>query len=118
MVLPHLYNGRGKTFYFGEYQGFRQVLGTTQVFPVPTAEERTGRDTTAYPGDTLVVPVDPLIAKVLAALSAAELCAGRVWYSHLSQLPRVCPRMPISFPFAWTTSRALSISSDEYRSTI
>jgi hypothetical protein len=65
VVLPHLYNGRGKTFYFGEYQGFRQVLGTTQVFPVPTAEERTGRDTTAYPGDTLVVPVDPLIAKVL-----------------------------------------------------
>ena len=66
VLLPHVYDGRGKTFYFGEYQGFRQVLGTTQVFPVPTAEERAGRDTTAYPGDTLIVPVDPGIAAVLA----------------------------------------------------
>ena len=31
VVLPHIYDGRGKTFYFGQYQGFRQVLGTTQV---------------------------------------------------------------------------------------
>ena len=37
VVLPKIYDGRGKTFYFGEYQGFRQVLGTTQVLPVPTA---------------------------------------------------------------------------------
>jgi hypothetical protein len=66
IFLPHIYNGRGKAYYFGEYQGFRQVLGTTQVFPVPTAEERSGIDTTAYPGDTLIVPVDPGIAKVLA----------------------------------------------------
>ncbi len=36
VILPGVYNGRGKTFYFTEYQGFRQVLGTTQVFPVPT----------------------------------------------------------------------------------
>ena len=48
-VLPHLYNGRGKTFYFGQYQGFRQVLGTTQVFPVPTAQERNGFDPPPIP---------------------------------------------------------------------
>ena len=66
VVLPHLYNGAGKTFYFGQYQGFRQVLGTTQVFPVPTEQERAGLDTTAFPGDVLTVPVDPGIARVLA----------------------------------------------------
>ncbi len=66
VFLPHIYDGRRKTYYFGEYQGFRQVLGTTQVFPVPTAEERAGRDTTAYPGDTLIVPVEAGIAKVLS----------------------------------------------------
>jgi hypothetical protein len=65
VVLPGLYDGRGKTFYFGEYQGFRQVLGTTQVFSVPTAAERQGIDTTTFPGDTLIVPVNPAIAKVL-----------------------------------------------------
>ena len=61
-----IYDGRGKTFYFGEYQGFRQVLGTTQVFPVPTAAERQGIDTTTFPGDTLIVPVSPAIAPMLA----------------------------------------------------
>jgi len=66
VVLPGIYSGRDKTYYFVEYQGFRQVLGTTQVFPVPTAQERQGIDTTAFPGDTLYVPVSPAIASLLA----------------------------------------------------
>jgi hypothetical protein len=66
VVLPGLYDGRGRTFYFAQYQGFRQVMGTTQVFAVPTLAERQGFDTTAYPGDTLLVPVNPQVAQVLA----------------------------------------------------
>lgn len=66
VVIPRVYNGRNKTYYFGQYQGFRQVLGTTQVLSVPTAAERAGRDTTAYPGDTLFVPVDPAISKLIS----------------------------------------------------
>jgi hypothetical protein len=49
VILPHIYDGRGQTFYFTEYQGFRQALGTTQVMPVPTSGERAGLDTSAYP---------------------------------------------------------------------
>jgi hypothetical protein len=66
VILPHIYNGQGKTFYFGQYQGFRQVLGTTQVFPVPTENERAGLDTTAFPGDTLLISPDPAIARILS----------------------------------------------------
>ena len=66
VVLPHIYNGRNRTFYFGEYQGFRQVLGTTQVIPVPTAAERQGIDTQTFPGDTLTVPVSPAVVPILA----------------------------------------------------
>jgi hypothetical protein len=69
VFIPHVYDGRSRTFYFAQYQGFRQVLGTTQVMPVPTATERTGQDTVTYPDgsvDTLSVPVDAGIAKVLA----------------------------------------------------
>ncbi len=66
IVLPSIYDGRKRTYYFGQYQGFRQVLGTTQVLSVPTAAERQGNDTTTFPGDTLLVPVSPLIAPVLA----------------------------------------------------
>src|SRR5215469_4684992 len=76
VVLPHIYDGRGKTFYFGQYQGFRQVLGTTQVLPVPTTEERDGLDTKAYPGDTLIVPVDPAIAAILARYPLPNLPTG------------------------------------------
>jgi hypothetical protein len=36
------------------------------VLSVPTAAERAGFDTTAFPGDTLIVPVDARIAKLLA----------------------------------------------------
>ncbi len=69
VVLPHLYDGRDRTFYFVQYQGFRQVLGTTQVLAVPTAAERAGQDIVKYPDgstDTLQLPVNPAIAAVLA----------------------------------------------------
>lgn len=72
VVIPGLYNGRGRTFYFGQYQGFRQVLGTTEMFPVPTAAERQGLNTTAYPGDTLIVPVNSEVAPVLARYPLAN----------------------------------------------
>jgi hypothetical protein len=69
IFVPHLYDGRKSSFYFVQYQGFRQVLGTTQVMAVPTATERTGLDTLKFPDgstDTLVVPVPAAIAAVLA----------------------------------------------------
>src|SRR5512146_2842070 len=57
-VIPGLYNGSKRTYFFGQYEGFRQVLGTTQVLSVPSLEERQGMDTTAFPGDTLLVPLN------------------------------------------------------------
>src|SRR5579863_5830215 len=65
IVIPGLYDGRNRTFYFGEYQGFRQVLGTTQVIPVPTKAERQGIDTSTFPGDTLTIPVNSAVVSVL-----------------------------------------------------
>ena len=76
IVLPHVYDGRGKAYYFGEYQGFRQVQGTTQVLSVPTAQQRTGVDTSAFPGDTLIVPVNSSIAGVLARYPLPNFPAG------------------------------------------
>lgn len=65
LTLPRIYRGRDRTFFYTQYQGFRQVLGTTQVIPVPTAEERNGINTTAFPGDTLFVPVNPQVSAAL-----------------------------------------------------
>jgi hypothetical protein len=65
IALPR-HSGRSRTTFFVEYQGFRQMLGTTQVLPVPTVDERKGMDTTAFPGDTLYVPVNPTVASILS----------------------------------------------------
>ena len=79
VFLPHIYDGRKRTFYFAEYQGFRQVLGTTQVMPLPTPAERTGLDQITYSDgttDTLTVPVDPGIAAILARYPLPNYPAG------------------------------------------
>jgi hypothetical protein len=90
VVLRHIYNGAEKTFYFGQYQGFRQVLGTTQVFPVPTAEERpNAANQGVIPDlvkflqpdgssvtDTLYIPVNGLIAPILARYPLPNLPTG------------------------------------------
>jgi Carboxypeptidase regulatory-like domain len=76
VVLPHLYKGADRTFYFVQYQGFRQVLGTTQVIPVPTSDERQGIDATAFAGDTLTVPVDPAIAAILSRYPMPNSTSG------------------------------------------
>jgi len=65
LSLPGIYSSRGRTYFFGQYQGFRQVLGTTQELAVPTAQERQGVDTLTFPGDTLSVPISPEIQPVL-----------------------------------------------------
>jgi carboxypeptidase family protein len=85
VYIPHLYDGRNRTFYFAEYQGFRQVLGTTQVMPVPTAAQRPAGgsnvvyDTTTFADkstDTLAVPVDASIAAILARYPLPNLPTG------------------------------------------
>ena len=42
VVLPKLYNGRNKTFFFGAYQGFRYSQTSNSVLKVPTQAELSG----------------------------------------------------------------------------
>jgi len=85
IYIPHVYDGRERTFYFAEYQGFRQVLGTTQVMPVPTADQRPSggsnivNDTVKFSDgttDTLRVPVNASIAAILARYPLPNLATG------------------------------------------
>lgn len=83
--IPWLYDGRKRTYYFVQYQGFRQVLGTTQVMPVPTAAQRPSggsnvvEDTLPFSdgtSDTLSIPVNASIAAVLARYPMPNLPTG------------------------------------------
>jgi hypothetical protein len=40
VVIPHVYNGRNKIFFFGDYEGLRRVQGTILTGTVPTDAER------------------------------------------------------------------------------
>ena len=40
--IPHLLNGRNKTFFFADYEGNRRTTSVAQQFLVPTQEERNG----------------------------------------------------------------------------
>ena len=42
VVLPKLYNGHSRTFFFADYYGLRELKGLTFVNSVPTAQERLG----------------------------------------------------------------------------
>jgi carboxypeptidase family protein/TonB-dependent receptor-like protein len=40
VVIPHLFDGRNKVFFFGDYEGLRRIQGTVLTGSVPTAAER------------------------------------------------------------------------------
>jgi Carboxypeptidase regulatory-like domain len=42
VLLPHVYNGRNKTFFFGDYEGNRRRTSTPEQYLVPTLAERSG----------------------------------------------------------------------------
>jgi hypothetical protein len=40
VAIPHVFNGRNKVFFFGDYEGLRRRQGTIQTGSVPTVAER------------------------------------------------------------------------------
>ena len=58
VMLPH-YNGRDRTFFFVDYEGYREVFGSPLVVTVPTAAERTGN----FQGITTNGIFDPLTTR-------------------------------------------------------
>jgi Carboxypeptidase regulatory-like domain len=42
VVIPHLYNGHDKTFFFADYEGNRRTTAVAQQLEVPTLAERNG----------------------------------------------------------------------------
>src|SRR5262245_17472870 len=62
VLLPRIYNGRNRTFFFYDYEGTRQTSATTQNQIVPTLMERVGNfsDTRASNGQLITIsnPLD------------------------------------------------------------
>lgn len=52
LTIPHLYNGKDRTFFFFDYEGNRRATAIAQQFLVPTQAERNG-DLTALGGPVI-----------------------------------------------------------------
>jgi len=68
IVLPGVYNGKDRTFFFFQYAGFRQRLGEPVLIPVPTVQERKGIVNIAGANgepDQLIVPLNSNAQTVL-----------------------------------------------------
>jgi hypothetical protein len=48
VIIPHVYNGRNKTFFFLAYEGFRSSAPAQSLYVVPTAAELAGDLNDAY----------------------------------------------------------------------
>lgn len=59
VVLPHLYNGRGHTFFFGTYEGFHYPQSATLQNLVPTDLMKSGNFINEVGADGLSNPFDP-----------------------------------------------------------
>ncbi len=55
VVLPHVYKGKDRTFFFIDYEGNRRRFATPQQFSVPTLDMRNG-DLANLPGGAAVDP--------------------------------------------------------------
>jgi len=82
LVIPHLYSGRGKTFFFGSYEGLRAASPVTSTLTVPTSAER-GGDFSSFLGAAIPGTTDYLGRQVYAGAvydpySARPVTAGQV----------------------------------------
>ncbi len=78
LIIPRLYNGHNRSFFFFSYQGTRRVKGNTTILTVPTDAQKSG-DFSATGLKTIYNPysTDPT-TKVRTAFSGNVIPAGMI----------------------------------------
>jgi hypothetical protein len=81
LSIPHVYNGKDKTFFFVDYEGNRRSTAVAQQFLVPTQAERSG-DLTALGGPK--IPTASINPTAVALLSYYPLpnATGHANYNY------------------------------------
>jgi hypothetical protein len=79
VVIPKLYDGRNKTFFFGAYEGSRRREGATDVFTVPTLEQRSGDFSRTTTAAGAVIPVfDPATTRQSNGTNVRDQFPGNI----------------------------------------
>ena len=81
VVIPHLYNGHNRTFFFATYEANRRTTSIAQQFLVPTAAERAG-DLSALGGTPVAANRISDTAKALLTYYPLPNVAGQSNYNY------------------------------------
>ncbi len=96
VIIPHVFNGKDKLFFFADYEGKRSSQPQTYISTVPTAAFRTGNfsallpktvihipgTTTPLPGNQVQV-IDPTAAKLVALYPLPNIPGGALVNNYL-----------------------------------
>ena len=81
VVIPHVYNGHAKTFFFVDYEGNRRSTATLQQLLVPSAADRSGNLTDI--GGPIIAPSQiTQTAKALLAYIPLPNASGQTKYNY------------------------------------
>ena len=83
VVIPKIYNGRDRTFFFTDYEGFRSVDSEPIPAIVPTAAQRTGDFSSNIDYTTAVT--DPNSGAPILDCNGQPTYAGEIFNSRLAQ---------------------------------
>jgi hypothetical protein len=81
VIIPHLYDGHNKTFFFADYEGNRRSTATLQQFLVPSAADRTG-NLTDIGGPVIAPNAINATAKALLAYIPLPNASGGGAYNY------------------------------------
>ncbi len=66
LSIPHLYNGKNRTFFFFDYEGNRRSTAVAEQFIVPTQDQRNGNLTTLGIPSIPTASINPTAAALLS----------------------------------------------------
>jgi carboxypeptidase family protein len=78
VVIPHLYNGRDKTFFFFSWEQYRQTQGGVSTSTVPTNAMRNG-DFSAILGPPITVTVGNAVHPVINPCDGSPILVGQIF---------------------------------------
>lgn len=100
--IPHLYDGRNKSFFFADYEGLRVRQGVALGAVVPTPAMRSGDFTSAL--DFTSPVTDPATGNNVLDCNGVQTYAGELFNTRLSQVSPTSPSGVCGVPFGYDAS--------------
>ncbi len=100
VTIPHVYNGRDKTFFFGDFEGLRIREGQVYTGTVPTLAERNGDFQSLINYNSPVTSNGQLVRDC----NGLPTYAGEIFNTKLTQPSATSPTGLCGMPFAYDSS--------------